>query len=323
MPVKNTSLYLEECLDSIVNQSFPNWELLAVDDHSSDHSFSILKKYAEKDSRIKTIKNNGSGIIHALRTAYENSKGNLTARMDSDDRMSSDKLKSMHNVLIKNGTGHLALGLVEYFSENELGQGYKKYAKWLNNLTKQQNNFSEIYKECVIPSPCWMIWKSDLEKCGAFRSDIYPEDYDLCFRFYQNDLKIIPVLKTLHHWRDYNERTSRNDPNYLDNRFTDIKIKYFLEIDYKKEMELFLWGAGKKGKNIAKKLIENKINFRWICDNKNKIGKNIYGIILEDFNSLNNTNKSQIIISVSSPDGISEIKKWLVHNNIPDYYFFA
>lgn len=321
MPVKDTSAYLHECLDSILKQTETHWELLAVDDGSSDNSFDILKDYQEKDARIKALKCEGKGIIHALRTAYKNATGSFITRMDSDDKMSADKLALMSQALLGNTNGNIVVGLVEYFSENELGQGYSKYATWLNELTKTGTHFKEIYKECVIPSPCWMIRKADLERCAAFNPNTYPEDYDLCFRFYQNDIKIIPILKTLHYWRDYPRRTSRNDPNYLDNRFTDLKLKYFLGIDYQKNQEFFLWGAGKKGKNIAKKLIEKEIAFRWVCDNANKIGKDIYGVKMEHFNSILDVEQAQVLVSVSSPDGILEIKNWSLENRVECWFF--
>ncbi len=321
MPVKNTEDFLEDCLDSILQQEETSWELLVTDDHSTDHSFSILKKYAKKDSRIKVFKNEGQGIINALRTSYKNATGHFITRMDSDDKMASQKLKKLRLALENKGKGHIALGFVEYFSENALGEGYKKYADWLNQLSLNENNFSDIYKECVIPSPCWMIHKVDFEKCNAFHSDIYPEDYDLCFRFYKNDLKIISCKETLHYWRDHSSRASRNDPNYSDNRFTNIKVDYFLRIDHNKNKILFLWGAGKKGKKIAQKLIENKIAFRWVCNNPKKIGKDIYGIILEDENTILKTKSFQVIVSVSSPDENKKIRHKFKNNN--DFYFFS
>ena len=60
MPVKNTALFLNECLDSIVNQNELNFELIAIDDHSTDESYSILNNYSNKDSRIKVFKNSGT-----------------------------------------------------------------------------------------------------------------------------------------------------------------------------------------------------------------------------------------------------------------------
>ncbi|MEO0901954.1 MAG: glycosyltransferase family 2 protein [Bacteroidota bacterium] len=161
IPFKNTENYLPECLDSILAQTYSNWELVAVDDSSQDSSFNILTQYAKQDSRIQVLKNKGAGIIPALQTAYSKSKGEFITRMDSDDIMLPKRLKVMVESLQKNGEGHLAVGQVEYFSEHGVGDGYQKYEAWLNQLTKTGANFTDIYKECVVPSPCWMTFRTD------------------------------------------------------------------------------------------------------------------------------------------------------------------
>ena len=66
IPFKNTAAYLPECIDSILNQTFSDWEAIFVDDHSIDNSAIIVQNYAKNDSRIKYLKNKGSGIINAL-----------------------------------------------------------------------------------------------------------------------------------------------------------------------------------------------------------------------------------------------------------------
>ncbi len=322
MPVKNTAEFLPECLDSILNQTLKEWELIAIDDNSSDGSFTILKNYEKKDSRIKIIKNENNGIITSLRLALKNSKGEFITRMDSDDKMSPDKLKLMHDSLSKKEIGFITIGLVEYFSKNKLGEGYKKYAQWLNTLTLKCENYSEIYRECVIPSPCWMIRKNDLVHCGGFTPDDYPEDYDLCFRFYSNRIKIISVPEILHYWRDHENRSSRNDPNYSDNRFGELKVRHFLNIDYDSEKELFVWGAGNKGKDIVKRLIDKKIKVRWACNNEKKIGKDIYGISMESSNIIFETKSKQVIIAISNPEEIQKIKK-KTSADTSEFYFFC
>ncbi|GAG60222.1 unnamed protein product, partial [marine sediment metagenome] len=72
-PFKNTAEFLQECLESIVKQTYTNWELIIIDDNSTDLSSEIVSTYAEKDSRIKLHKNTGNGIIDALRLAFKNS----------------------------------------------------------------------------------------------------------------------------------------------------------------------------------------------------------------------------------------------------------
>lgn len=326
MPVKNTEQYLKECLDSICNQSETHWELIAVNDHSTDQCNTILKEYASKDARIKVFQNNGNGIIDALRLAFSESKGNFITRMDSDDIMHIHKIKILKDNLMHHGEGHIATGLVKYISENELGEGFQKYEKWLNTLTRKGENFTEIYKECVIPSPCWMVFKKDLLKCEAFQSNYYPEDYDLTFRFYLNGLKLISCNEVLHYWRDYSTRTSRTHEHYSDNTFLDIKTHYFLKQEYNKDKNLVIWGAGAKGKSLAKKMIEKKVPFYWICDNPKKIGKHIYDQKLYPFNQLESIENTQSIITVANPREQEIIKQYFNGRgakSMEDYFFFC
>ncbi|MEO1518008.1 MAG: glycosyltransferase [Bacteroidota bacterium] len=325
LPIRNAQAFLPDCLDSICQQQLTRWELLAVDDHSTDDSAAIVQAYAQRDARIRLLHNEGRGIIPALRLAYQHSQAPYLTRMDADDRMSIDKLSHMYAQLQGAGRGHLATGLVRYFSASPLGEGYRKYQDWLNELTRAGRNFSDIYRECVIPSPCWMLHRQDLDRSGAFDREVYPEDYDLCFRFYQQNLKVLPSDRVLHHWRDSPGRSSRTDPNYADNRFLDIKLAYFLRLDRQQERPLVLWGAGKKGKALARKLREQKVAFHWLCNNPAKIGRDIYGQRLMGEDQLADFSQPQVLIAVAGDAQQAQIKAQLSQQYIPEsaVFFFC
>ena len=63
MPVKNAALYLDECLNSILRQTYEEWELICVNDYSTDRSAEIITKFSDSDLRIQLLQNNGTGII--------------------------------------------------------------------------------------------------------------------------------------------------------------------------------------------------------------------------------------------------------------------
>lgn len=326
IPFKNVEDYFEECLLSIQNQEYKNWEVIAVNDGSSDTSIAIANEFAAKDKRFKIFSNDKFGIITALRKAYKHSSGAFISRMDADDHMAKDRIKIMIQSLIKRGTGTLAIGKVKYFSNTGVNDGYDRYEKWLNKLTDTGDNFKEIYKECVIPSPCWMVHKSDFEASNAFNPNRYPEDYDLAFRFYEQGLKCIPCTTTLHYWRDYHNRTSRTSEHYAHNYFLDIKLFYFLKLELKLTDNLVVWGAGKKGKTIASFLVEKNIPFYWVCDNQKKINKDIYGIKLLHFSELKKIEQPKTIITVANEEEQQRIKYFFNQLNKKhglDYYFFC
>lgn len=325
-PFKNTSEFLPECIISILNQTYSNWELLIINDHSSDNSYDIVNAFAEKDARIRLFNSEGVGLIAALLYAFPKCNGEFITRMDSDDIMPNHRLQDMVSDLRLHGKLHVALGLINYFSANALGDGFARYERWLNGLISTGKNYSEIYKECVIPSPCWMVYHSDLVACDAFNPNRYPEDYDLAFRFYKYGYKCIPSQKLGLHWRDYSMRASRTNANYAENHFIDLKIDYFLELNYNATRPLTVWGAGKKGKTVAKLLKQKNISFLWLCDNTKKIGHKIYDMELFHFNSLNQLSHPQCIVTVANEDAQQEITdhfKSLNMVTMEDYFFFC
>lgn len=326
IPFKNTDAFIAECIHSILDQTYQNWEAIFINDHSTDTSFEIVKSFAKEDSRIQLYKSSGNGIIAALQQAFSCSKGTYITRMDSDDLMMSNRLELMLNNLEKQGKKHLAVGQVNYFRADGVSDGYARYEHWLNKLTKTGSNYSEIYKECVIPSPCWMLHRDDFIACDGFNPNRYPEDYDLTFRFFKAGYTCIPCDKVLLYWRDYSTRTSRTHEHYAQNYFLDIKLHYFLELNYDNTRPLTLWGAGAKGKTLAKLLLKHEIPFFWICDNPKKIGKHIYEQELYNFSYLGALNNPQSIVTVANEEAQKDIRNYFKTYkmvSMVDYFFFC
>ena len=320
LPVRNGEKHLKMCLDSIVAQTEPHWELIIVNNQSTDRTAEIIDTFCRQDKRIHTVYNQGyPGIIDALQLGYQTAKGTFITRMDADDLMPPQKLQQLKEVLTTHGTGHVATGLVNYFSNEELKDGFLKYEKWLNQLTRHGINFQEIYKECVIPSPCWMVHRSDFDRCGAFHSSTYPEDYDLCFRFYEQGLKVIASQQVLHLWRDHIQRNSRNDPHYADQLFFELKLKFFMKIDRTPLVPLIISGAGRKGKKLAQLLIKENITFEWVSNNPHKVGHVIYGKTIKNENEY--TTPAQVLIAISGPAQQLAYQDWSKKEGFVPYLF--
>ena len=303
IPYKNPLPYFEDCLKSIVNQSYKKLQIILVNDHSTDDSEKLAIQFLKADSRIELVNNKGKGIIDALNTGSEIAVGKYITRMDADDIMSENKIKILRSLLEKKKKKNIAVGGVKYFaSKKPMGNGYLKYASWLNELTSNEKNFKDLYKECTIPSSCWMMYRSDFENIKGFKKLNYPEDYDFLFRVYYNKIKLTTTKEIIHLWRDHPKRTSRNSKDYLFENFIPLKIKYLLNNELKTKEELVLWGSGKKGKLVAKKLIEENCSFTWISNNQKKIGLEIYQQKIQSTDLLKLKNKKLIICSISSKD---------------------
>ena len=326
MAVKDTESYLLDCLDSIIQQTYTHWELIAVNDHSTDQSLEILRDFTKKDARIRVYNSTSQLLIPALQEGYKHVKGTLINRMDSDDKMPAYKLKVLVETWEKHGKGSVIAGGTEHFTDDGVvGNGFRRYDAWLNEVARTGRHKEEIYTECVIPSHSWIMHKDDFELVGAFDSGIYPEDYDLCFRIYKKGLTIVGLDKVLHYWRDRSNRISRTWDCYKDNRYFGLKLENFYKLDRDSSRPLILWGAGRNGKDMARLLVERERSIHWVCDNQKKIGKHIYGIRLESYNTIQAITNPQILIVVSTPSEKIAIRKQLENwekKPIKDYWFF-
>lgn len=85
MPNYNYGRYIGEAIESVLRQTYPHWELIICDDGSTDNSCEVVKRYQDKDSRIKLIQKENGGMASALNAAYRECKGDIICLLDSDD----------------------------------------------------------------------------------------------------------------------------------------------------------------------------------------------------------------------------------------------
>ena len=282
MPFKNEENYIEECLNSILIQSYTDWQLIAVDDHSKDQSKSILEQ--EKDPRIEIYTNEGIGILPALQTAQKHIKGQFVTRMDADDIMPMHKLESLLELVQSKSGGIVATGAVKYFSDLEISEGYQRYEYWLNKTADGERFYKRIYRECTVASANWMMHIADFNEMNGYNMLGYPEDYDMIFHWRKHGFQIKSCSQMTHLWREHPERTSRNSERYQQESFFRLKLSYFLE-EFK-DSPLYLIGTEKKGQLIASLLEEHQVAFRWFTHEEEKTGTIKQGLKLEHISIL-------------------------------------
>jgi len=259
MPVRNEAKYLRACLDSIRQQTYQDWQLIVVDDHSKDETTVIIEEYAIKDQRILWSTNEGTGILPALQQAFVHSTGAFITRMDGDDLMPSSKLAVLLDLLKDAPLRTIATGKVRYFSESAVSNGYLRYEEWINERCEMNDHWKWVYRECVIASPNWLCRREDIIEIGEFTSQKYPEDYNMVLKWYEQGFQVNCSKEISHLWREHAERTSRNSPIYDQYSFFQLKISYLLK-EFKSEQFLIL-GLGQKAKLCQEILKLNTRNF--------------------------------------------------------------
>lgn len=263
MPVHNAVPFLDETIESVLLQTFKNWELIVVDDFSTDRSSEIVLRYAARDSRVRLLSNKKKGIVYALDLAFQHSLGMYITRMDADDLMPENKLMHLLSLIKQEGRNSVVTGKVNYFSVTAVSEGYKRYENWLNSLVDQQNFNQNIFRECTVASPNWMVDRSCFENDIVLAELNYPEDYDLVFKWYRKGYKFTGIPEVTHFWREHPARLSRNSELYQQRSFFEMKTRYFLELVYQEPESIQLVGAGKKGKLVAEQLTNASVLFEW------------------------------------------------------------
>lgn len=172
IPTYNRAEFLPRSINSVINQTYKNWELIIVDDRSTDNTLQLVKKYAEKDKRIKYIKNtHKKGPAGAKNQGIEIAKGELLAFLDSDDEWLKDKLDIQINYLLRNPQ----IKLVGSDSWIILNKQKTKFSERFDsiNLNKQA-----VIETIIKDFDLWMqtstiiAYREIFKKLGLFRENL-------------------------------------------------------------------------------------------------------------------------------------------------------
>ncbi len=119
VPVYNCEKYISNCINSILEQSFKDFELILVDDGSSDRSFEICESFAKKDNRVRAIHQPNSGVSRARNRGLDEAKGEYIGFVDGDDCVDKEMYKRLYKNLADNNADISICGIVNYFVKKD------------------------------------------------------------------------------------------------------------------------------------------------------------------------------------------------------------
>lgn len=175
VPVYNVSQYLKKALDSIINQTYKNLEIIIVNDGSTDNSLSICKEYAKLDKRIKIIDKENGGLSDARNSGTANSTGEFIIYIDSDDYIEKDMLYKLYNNIISTNSDVSVCGVNNIYKNTSSPQ--------FNEIITFDCDCTEFIREYLIGekipgSICNKLIKTDIAKkilfpVGRIYEDIF------------------------------------------------------------------------------------------------------------------------------------------------------
>lgn len=303
LPYRDAAATLDECLDSIQEQTFQDYELLAIDDQSSDASYQRVIAFARNDSRIRLLKNPRPGLVGALNFGLQQATTPLIARMDADDKMLPRRLEYQYNYLNHHPEISLLGTQVRLFPEAEIRQGFREYVRWQNRCIDPETITRDIYIESPFAHPSLTYRRDIILQADGYREGLFPEDYDLWFRLYLAGEKMAKLPEVLLEWREGNNRVSRVDPRCSREAFNRLRA-YYLARDpllLNRRDELVIWGAGRKTRKRCKLLLEQGFQVRaWIDIDPRKIGNRLNGVPIHNPGWLERTPRPFVLVYVNN-----------------------
>jgi len=254
LPVYDAAPTLPQALASLWAQTFTEFEVVAVDDGSSDSCDDLLRREAGRDSRLHPICGPHAGLVPTLNRGLQACRGQYVARMDADDVAHPERLARQVELLEANPEVSVASCLVESFPRHAVGEGFRIYEDWLNSLVTHADICREIFIESPIPHPTAVVRRLELLQLEGYRDVGWPEDYDLWLRYRAAGKLFAKVPQVLLFWREHEGRLTHTDRRYSVENFLRAKA-HFLAAGPLCGRDLFLWGAGKTGRRLSKHLI--------------------------------------------------------------------
>ncbi len=248
MPVRDMAGTVGRAVESIVAQDWSDWELIVVDDGSTDGTSGVLEAWARRDVRVRVERRAPAGIVAALGTGLAAARGEFVARMDADDVSLPGRFSAQVAFLERHGGIGVAGTLVRFGGDPVAKAGYAAHVAWLNGVVTPEAMARSRFIEAPLAHPSVMFRRELAERLGGYREGPFPEDYELWLRWLEAGVRMAKVEQELVIWNDPPGRLSRADARYAPSAFFGLKARYltrWLAREGKDRGPVWVWGAGR------------------------------------------------------------------------------
>lgn len=275
VPVYNVQKYLRNCIVSLLNQTFKEYEIILVDDGSTDLSGEICDEYAKNNKKVKVIHKENGGLSSARNAGIEIAKGDYFGFVDSDDWVDNDMYKELYlnikdtifdiiacNFFIMDAEGNL-----EPYTKNAINISFNKELA-LKEL---------IFNNTLTFSSCNKLFKRELFENLRYKEGIILEDMDLSYQIFNKANNIFYFSKPLYFYRYNNSSILRNSFSLkrVDEYFVRKKMYEFYTIAYPEVSELLYYHLCCAGSKlyvlISLNLNENLSKYKFLISYNKKI----------------------------------------------------
>ncbi len=226
LPFHNAAPTLDAAIASIAAQTFADWELLLIDNASTDGSPAIAHQWAMRDECIRVITEPVIGIAHALNTGLHHAQGRYIARMDADDVSHPERLAKQVAYM----DAHPEIGVLgtrtRFATSVEKSSGMQGFVYWQNAILSPHEHYVKRFVDAPLAHPTVVFRRELVERHGAYNTGPLPEDHELWLRWMDAGVRFAKLPDALITWNDHAQRLSRTHANYSTDAFFTTKARW-------------------------------------------------------------------------------------------------
>lgn len=275
VPFLNPGNDLFDCIDSMLAQEGPTFEIVLVDNGSTDGTYERLSERYRIHHLIRLAHEPKQGIAHALNTGLKFCSGIYIARLDADDLCLPGRIAAQSKILDDDPSTGLVSGLVRHQGP-DTNEGMAFYVNTINSIISEDHIRQHRFVESPFAHPSVMFRRSLIDQHGVYSTDAIPEDYELWLRWLEAGIRMKKVDAEVIVWNDRPNRLSRTHQNYAREAFEEVRVKYltkWLRAHVRPDKPIFIWGGGKYSKRKCELLEANGIRIHGFIDVVEKTGQ--------------------------------------------------
>ena len=280
MPAFNAAETIARAVRSVLAQTYRDFELIVVDDGSTDETAAEVRAAANGDLRVRVLGFPHSGIVSALNAGIAAARGELIARMDADDEMDPRRLEAQVALLAERPDIGVVGCLVEFGGDRDEAVGYALHVDWLNSLCEPDEIALHRFVESPVAHPSVTFRRVLVDRLGGYVDSDEPEDYELWLRWMDAGVRFAKVPEVLLRWNDSPTRLSRTSVRCAREAFYTCKTRYLARFVRRQAgpRGVWLWGAGRKTRKRFAALESEGIALAGYIDiDPDKIGRRVGG----------------------------------------------
>jgi len=287
MPYRDAAPTLDEALGSVLAETAPDLELVAIDDGSMDGGSTIVARWAVRDPRVVMVTGVGGGIADALNRGLVDNRAPYLARMDADDVSLPGRFARTLDALSRDETLGAVGTRVEAFPEGVVQEGMQRFVAWQNGLREPEEHRRAVFIDAPLCNPSCTIRRSAFERVGGYLDDGMAEDYSLWLRLDEAGFGLTKLPFVGLRWRQGEGRATFTQPAFSREKMRTLKAGFLARRCRAAGRPLTIWGAGRDGRRTARAMEAYGLKARRFVDiDPKKIGRLARGVPIESTDAL-------------------------------------